>query len=235
MSDYFAHETAVIDDGAVIGKGTRIWHFAHVLSGARIGTRCNFGQNTMVGSGVEIGDNVKVQNNVSIYPGATIESDVFLGPSCVLTNISNPRSQVVRQSMYEKTLIRRGASVGANATIVCGVTLGRYAFVAAGAVVTKSVPDYGFIVGVPGKQRGWMGRHGHPLAFGAPSGEEAEGELEDGDLIATCPESGFLYRWIAATDRVVCLTLDEEARLPDHLQEGQRSYRDFKDETREEG
>lgn len=228
MSDYFAHETAVIDDGAVIGEGTRIWHFAHVLSGARIGARCNFGQNTMVGSGVEIGDNVKVQNNVSIYPGATIESDVFLGPSCVLTNISNPRSQVVRQSLYEETLIRRGASVGANATIVCGVTIGRYAFVAAGAVVTKPVPDYGFIVGVPGKQKGWMGRHGHPLVFGPPSAD-ADG-LETGDLTATCPESDFVYRWIAAEDRVVCLTLDEEESLPDHLQEGQRSYRDFKEE-----
>ena len=147
MSQYSAHPTAVIDLPCEIGEGTKIWHFAHVCSGVKIGARCVFGQNTMVANDVVIGNNVKVQNNVAIYTGTQIEDDVFLGPSCVLTNVTNPRSQVSRQSLYEKTLIKRGATVGANATIVCGITLGRYSFISAGAVVTKDVPDYALMVG----------------------------------------------------------------------------------------
>lgn len=151
---YTAHPTAVIDQPCEIGEGTRIWHFAHICAHARIGRHCNFGQNTMVADGVRIGDNVKVQNNVAIYAGVEIEDDVFLGPSCVLTNISNPRSQVVRKALYERTLIRRGASIGANATLVCGTTIGLYALIGAGAVITHDVPDYALMLGVPARQHG---------------------------------------------------------------------------------
>ncbi|MBU6300699.1 MAG: N-acetyltransferase [Verrucomicrobia bacterium] len=213
MSAFQAHPTAVIDPGAVIGADTRIWHFAHICARARIGERCSFGQNTMVADDVIIGNNVKVQNNVAIYTGTEIEDDVFLGPSCVLTNVSNPRSQVVRRSLYEKTLIRRGASVGANATIVCGVTLGRYAFVAAGAVVVRDVPDYGLVIGVPGRLAGSMSRHGHLLKF-------------DGAGLARCPESGFTYQ--ATKNGVICLDLSEDDPLPPELATGTRSYEDFK-------
>jgi len=160
---YFVHESSYIDENVTIGDGTKIWHFCHVLPGTVIGKNCSFGQNCMVGPNVKIGDNVKVQNNVSIYEGLIIEDDVFLGPSCVLTNVSNPRSQINRKNFYERTLIKRGATIGANATVVCGIIIGRYAFISAGAVVTKDVPDYAFIVGVPGKQKGWMSRHGHIL------------------------------------------------------------------------
>lgn len=212
MSDYFQHDTAVIDAGANIGAGTKIWHFSHVCEGARIGRDCSFGQNTMVGSGVVIGNNVKVQNNVAIYTGTEVEDDVFLGPSCVLTNVTNPRSQVVRRGLYETTRIRRGATVGANATIVCGITLGRYAFVAAGAVVVRDIPDYGFVMGVPGRLAGWMSRHGHLLRF--DGGE------------AVCPESAFRYR--LHDDTVSCLDLDEEAPLPQSLATGVKTYDDFK-------
>ena len=162
---------------------------------------------------VVIGSNVKVQNNVAIYTGTTIEDDVFLGPSCVLTNVTNPRSQVKRHSLYEHTLIRRGTTIGANATIVCGITLGRYAFIAAGAVVARDVPDYGFIVGVPGRLKGWMSRHGHLLQFNA-------------DGLATCPESNFSYR--LENNTVRCLSLDEDLPLPDHLATGTTSYDSFK-------
>ena len=207
------HPTAVIDDGAVIGEGTSIWHFAHICGGAVIGKDCSFGQNTMVAPGVLVGNNVKVQNNVAIYTGTTVEDDVFLGPSCVLTNVSNPRSQISRRGLYEKTLIRRGTTIGANATIVCGTTLGRYCFISAGAVVTKDIPDYALILGVPGRQRGWISRHGHPL-------KEAD---RNGDLV--CPESGYRYR---KTDGgLKCLSLDEEESLPAELSTGRRSYRDF--------
>ena len=216
MSEFQAHPTAVIDDGARIGSGTRIWHFAHICDGAEIGERCSFGQNTMVAGGVKIGDNVKVQNNVSIYAGTEVENDVFLGPSCVLTNVTNPRSQVVRRGIYESTLLRRGATVGANATIVCGVTLGRYAFIAAGAVVAKDVPDYGFVLGVPGRLDGYMSRHGHRLEF-------------DDSGIATCPESKFVYEKSEAGVR--CRDLDEEAPLPENLKVGSRPYDDFKSGT----
>jgi UDP-2-acetamido-3-amino-2,3-dideoxy-glucuronate N-acetyltransferase len=166
----------------------------------------------MVSPGVVVGSNVKVQNNVAIYTGTTIEDDVFLGPSCVLTNVTNPRSQVVRRGLYETTLIRRGATLGANATIVCGVTLGRYAFVAAGAVVVRDIPDYGFVMGVPARLKGWMSRHGHTLRF---DGEEA-----------TCPESGFRYR--KHEGLVNCLDLDEEEPLPLQLSSGKRKYDEFK-------
>src|SRR6266853_2316461 len=160
---YYAHSTAVIDEPCEIGDGTKIWHFVHVCCGAKIGRKCILGQNVMVAENVAIGHNVKIQNNVAIYVGVTVEDDVFLGPSCVLTNVSNPRAQVNRHNLYEKTLIRQGATVGANATIVCGITLGRYCFIAAGTVVTKDAPDYAFIIGTPGRQRGWMSRHGHQL------------------------------------------------------------------------
>ena len=212
---FFAHETAVIDAGAKIGGGTKIWHFAHICDGAQIGTRCVFGQNTMVAGGVTIGSNVKVQNNVAIYTGTEIEDDVFLGPSCVLTNVTNPRSQVVRQSLYERTHIRRGATIGANATIVCGITLGRYAFIAAGAVVAKDVPDYGFVLGVPGRLKGWMSRHGHPLKNAGTDG------------VMTCPESGFRYQ---ETEPGVlrCLDLDEDAPRPENLSTGSQSYGELK-------
>jgi UDP-2-acetamido-3-amino-2,3-dideoxy-glucuronate N-acetyltransferase len=215
---YFAHESAYVDDGCRIGRGTRIWHFCHIMKGAVIGERCIFGQNCLVADGVVIGDNVKVQNNVSIYTGTTVEDDAFLGPSCVLTNVSNPRSQVVRHELYEKTLIRRGATVGANATIVCGVELGRYCFISAGAVVTKSVPDYAMMMGVPARRTGWISRHGIPLPR-----PNAEG-------VMVCPESGFRYREVSP-GVVRCLDLDEEKPLPPEMAVGKMLYRDLKKAT----
>ena len=179
--DFFAHETAVIDEGCEIGKGTRIWHFSHVMPGAQIGKNCNIGQNVVVSPDVVLGENVKVQNNVSIYTGVICEDDVFLGPSMVFTNVTNPRSGVNRRGQYEKTLVKRGSSIGANATIVCGVTLNEFAFIGAGAVVTKDVPAYALVVGNPSKQIGWMSEYGHRLEFN-----------ENG--IATCPESGEEYQ-----------------------------------------
>lgn len=213
-TEYFIHPTAVVDDGAVVGKGTKIWHFCHVMKGAKIGERCVFGQNVNIDGGTIIGNNVKVQNNVSIYAGLEIEDDVFLGPSCVLTNVTNPRSQISRQSLYEKTLIRRGATIGANATIVCEVTIGRYAFVAAGAVVTRDVPDYALVLGNPARQKGWMSRHGHILKPGKNG-------------VLTCPESGFRYQEIDG-DRLCCLDLGEDEPLPPELSEGIRGYNEFK-------
>lgn len=211
--NYFAHPTAVIDSPCKIGDGTKIWHFSHICSEARIGCDCIFGQNAMVAGGVVIGNRVKVQNNVSIYTGTEIEDEVFLGPSCVLTNVTNPRSQVNRHSLYEKTLIKRGATVGANATIMCGITIGRYAFVGAGSVVSKSIPDYALMYGVPARQQGWMSRHGHPLE-----------RQENGIFI--CPESGFEYQ---ETDgQLRCLTLDDEESLPSDLTTGKKSYHEFK-------
>jgi UDP-2-acetamido-3-amino-2,3-dideoxy-glucuronate N-acetyltransferase len=185
------------------------------MGGATIGRGCSLGQNVNVDRGVVIGDNVKVQNNVSIYTGVTVEDDVFLGPSCVLTNVTNPRSQVKRHRLYETTLLRRGATIGANATVVCGITVGRYAFVAAGAVVARDVPDYALIVGVPGRQLGWISRHGHRL--GATDCAE----------IMVCPESGFRYQQVEP-GVVRCLDLDEEAPLPDELREGKMTYDEFK-------
>ena len=180
---YFVHPSAIVDEPVSIGAGSKIWHFSHVSSGAVLGARCNLGQNVFVAPGVVIGDNVKIQNNVAVYEGVVLENDVFCGPSCVFTNVNNPRSEIVRRGQYLKTLVKRGASIGANATIVCGSTIGRYAFVAAGAVVTKGdVPDYALMVGVPARRKGWVSRHGHALAK-----PDAEGVMR-------CPESGWRYR-----------------------------------------
>ena len=221
VREYFAHESAYVDDGADIGEGTKIWHFSHVMKGARIGRRSVIGQNVNIDGGTIIGDNVKIQNNVSVYTGAVIEDDVFLGPSCVLTNVTNPRSQVNRHSLYETSLLERGCTVGANATIVCGVTIGRYAFIGAGSVVTKNVPDFGLVVGNPARKVGWMSRHGHRL--GAP---DARG-------IMVCPESG--YRYQESEPGVLrCLDLDEESPLPAELSKGQKSYKQLKEEAKHE-
>ena len=181
MNDFFAHETAVIDEGCTIGKGTKIWHFTHIMAGCTIGEGCNIGQNVVVSPDVVLGRNVKVQNNVSIYTGVTCGDDVFLGPSCVFTNVTNPRSAVNRKSQYAKTHVGNGATIGANSTIVCGHDIGEYAFIGAGAVVTKNVPAYALLVGNPARQMGWMSRYGHRLKF------DAEG-------FATCPESGQRYQ-----------------------------------------
>jgi UDP-2-acetamido-3-amino-2,3-dideoxy-glucuronate N-acetyltransferase len=169
MADYFVHESSYVDDGCEIGAGTKIWHFCHVMTGARIGRRCNIGQNVVISPGVILGDNVKIQNNVSVYTGVVLEDDVFCGPSMVFTNVVNPRSAVIRRDEYRPTLVRRGASLGANSTVVCGHTLGRYAFVGAGAVVSKDVPDYALVVGNPARIAGWMCACGVKLAAGAAS------------------------------------------------------------------
>lgn len=179
--DFFAHPTAIIDEGCKIGKGTKIWHFSHIMPGCIIGENCNIGQNVVVSPEVILGNNVKVQNNVSLYTGVICEEDVFLGPSMVFTNISNPRSAVVRRGQYEKTIVKKGASIGANATIVCGHNIGEFAFIGAGAVVTKEVPPYALVVGNPAKQLGWMSEYGHRLNF-------------DKEGIAICPESKERYK-----------------------------------------
>lgn len=178
--DFYAHETAVIDDGCTIGKGVKIWHFCHVMEGCTIGDQCNIGQNVVISPGVILGKNVKVQNNVSIYTGVICEDDVFLGPSMVFTNVVNPRSAVNRRGSYSRTLVKRGASIGANATIVCGHDIGEFAFIGAGAVVTKEVPAYALVVGNPARQAGWMSEYGHRLKF-------------DESGIAVCPESKEKY------------------------------------------
>jgi UDP-2-acetamido-3-amino-2,3-dideoxy-glucuronate N-acetyltransferase len=179
--EYYAHPTAVVDEGCEIGAGTKIWHFTHIMPNCRIGRNCNFGQNVVVSPGVVLGNNVKVQNNVSIYTGVTCDDDVFLGPSCVFTNVTNPRSAVNRRDQYAKTHVGQGASIGANATIVCGHDIGKFAFIGAGAVVTKNVPDYALVIGNPARQAGWMSEYGHKLAF-------------DADGKAVCQESGQQYR-----------------------------------------
>ena len=215
MGNYFKHESAYVDEPVSIGDGTKIWHFCHVQSGAKIGERCILGQNVNIANDVVIGNNVKIQNNVAVYTGTVVEDDVFLGPSCVLTNVTNPRSQIKRHSLYEKILIRRGASIGANATIVCGITIGRYAFIAAGAVVAKDVPDYALMVGVPGRRVAWISRHGHIL------------KNPDKDGIMICPESGYRYKEVSP-GVIRCLDLDEEAPLPPSQTEGKLTYDEFK-------
>jgi len=171
MPDYFVHESSYVDAGAVVGAGTRIWHFSHVMPGAVIGERCNLGQNVVVMPGTRLGNNVKVQNNVSIYEGVELEDDVFCGPSCVFTNVMNPRSHVSRKAEYRRTLVRRGATIGANATVICGSTLGAYAFIGAGAVVRGDVPDYALMVGVPARRVGWMCQCGERLALRSAEAE----------------------------------------------------------------
>lgn len=165
IRNYFAHETAVIDEGCEIGSGTKIWHFSHIMPNCKIGEGCNIGQNVVISPQVVLGKNVKVQNNVSIYSGVVCEDDVFLGPSMVFTNVINPRSAINRKNEYAKTIVKKGASIGANATIVCGHDIGKYAFIGAGAVVTKSVPDYALVIGNPARQTGWMSAYGHKLKF----------------------------------------------------------------------
>lgn len=183
MTDFFVHESAYIDEPCQIGEGVKIWHFSHVMAHSIIGNNCNIGQNVVISPEVVLGRNVKVQNNVSIYTGVECEDDVFLGPSMVFTNIINPRSAIVRKNQYVKTLVKKGASIGANATIVCGITIGRYAMIGAGAVVTKDVKDYALVIGNSAKQIGWVSEHGHRLFF-------------DQDGFAICKESGFKYRLI---------------------------------------
>jgi UDP-2-acetamido-3-amino-2,3-dideoxy-glucuronate N-acetyltransferase len=196
---FFAHPTAVVDRPCDIGPGSRIWHFCHVSAGSRLGAAVTLGQNVFIAPGVVIGSNVKIQNNVSVYEGVELEDDVFCGPSCVFTNVRNPRSQIVRRGQYQPTRVRRGATIGANATIVCGSTIGRYAFVGAGAVVHGDVPDYALVLGVPGRQRGWMSRHGHRLVR----------RDRDGHLV--CPESGWRYQEQHGALR--CLDYDEDRPL----------------------
>jgi UDP-2-acetamido-3-amino-2,3-dideoxy-glucuronate N-acetyltransferase len=180
--EYFAHETAVIDPGCKIGKGTKIWHFSHIMTGAEIGENCNIGQNVVVSPGVKLGKNVKVQNNVSLYTGVICEDDVFLGPSIVFTNVINPRSAIIRKDNYYSTIVEKGASIGANSTIVCGNKIGAYSFIGAGAVVTKEVKAYALVVGNPARQTGWMSEYGHKLIF-------------DNAGNASCPESGERYKF----------------------------------------
>lgn len=178
---FFAHETAVIDEGCQIGEGSKVWHFSHVMPNCTIGNNCNLGQNVVISPEVKLGNNVKIQNNVSVYTGVECEDDVFLGPSCVFTNITNPRSAIIRRDQYAKTVVKKGASIGANATIVCGNNIGQFALIGAGSVITKNVPDFALIVGNPGKQIGWVSEYGHRLNF-------------DGEDLAICPESKQEYR-----------------------------------------
>lgn len=189
MTDTFVHESSCIDDGAQIGSGTKIWHFCHVMSSARIGKGCNIGQNVFIAANVQIGDNVKIQNNVSLYTGVIVEDDVFLGPSMVFTNVINPRSHVNRKDEYKTTLVQKGASIGANATILCGITLGRFCFVGAGAVVTRSVPDHALVYGNPARIKGWMCECGIELKF----------DKDEGTYTTTCEACGHQYEKSGST------------------------------------
>jgi UDP-2-acetamido-3-amino-2,3-dideoxy-glucuronate N-acetyltransferase len=199
-SSYFVHPSAYIDEPCSIGAGTKIWHFCHVMPGSKIGEKCVLGQNVMVGSHVVIGNRVKIQNNVSVYSGVELEDDVFCGPSCVFTNVINPRSQIERKHEFKLTLVKRGATIGANATILCGITIGQYAFIAAGAVVLNEVPDYALVAGVPAVQKGWMSRHGHRLP----------GPDEHGIMV--CPESRWRYA-VDSSGALRCLDWPEETPL----------------------
>ncbi len=212
---YFAHESAYIDEPCTIGEGTKIWHFSHVMKHASIGEHCVLGQNVNIAGEVSIGNRVKIQNNVSVYTGTIIEDYVFLGPSCVLTNVTNPRCEIDRHHLFEQTRIQRGATVGANATILCGVTIGRYAFIAAGAVITADVPDYALMKGVPAHRSGWMSRHGMLLPE------------PDSDGILICPESGLRYLK-TGTGALRCLDVDECAELPPHLKTATMRYDNYK-------
>lgn len=198
--EYFVHPSSYIDEPCQIGARTKIWHFCHIMSDVIIGQNCVLGQNVMVGCQVKIGNHVKIQNNVSIYTGVELEDDVFCGPSCVFTNVINPRAEINRHDQYQKTLVRRGATIGANATILCGVTIGRYAFIGAGAVVRTSVPDYALMAGVPAKQIGWISRHGYRLL------------KPDAQGVMTCPETGWRYR--LRDGSVHCLDWPENLPLP---------------------
>lgn len=199
--DYYVHPSAYIDEPCYIGSGTKIWHFCHVMSGSRIGRNCTLGQNVFIANHVAIGNNVKIQNNVSIYSGVELEDEVFCGPSCVFTNVSNPRSEIVRRHLYERTLVKRGATIGANATIICGIIIGCYAFIGAGAVVVSDVPDYSLMLGVPARHQGWMSRHGHRL------------QEVDQNGIMICPESGWRYKH-NETNVLRCLDWPETQPLP---------------------
>jgi UDP-2-acetamido-3-amino-2,3-dideoxy-glucuronate N-acetyltransferase len=179
--EFYIHASSVVDEGAIIGQGSKVWHFCHISSGSQIGKNCILGQNVLISPGVILGNGVKIQNNVSVYTGVTCEDDVFLGPSCVLTNVINPRSFINRKDEFRPTLIRKGATIGANATVICGVTIGQYALIGAGTVVTKNVPDFGLFVGNPGHLKGWVSRNGHRLSF-------------ESDGIAHCPETGERYQ-----------------------------------------
>lgn len=214
MTDYFVHSSAFADEPRHIGAGTKIWHFSHVMPEAKIGTNCILGQNVHVGSEVVIGNSVKIQNNVSVYTGTVIEDEVFLGPSCVLTNVTNPRSQINRHDMFEQTLIKRGATVGANATIVCGSTIGCYAFIAAGAVVSGDVPNYALMRGVPARPKGFMSRHGYKLNFDPQT------------QLAVCEGSGLKYE--LKNHQVKCLDVGEEDTLSENLTKPSLKYRDQK-------
>ena len=198
---YQAHPLAVIDQPCEIGAGTKIWHFSHVMAGARIGKHCVLGQNVHVARNVTIGNNVKIQNNVSLFTGVVLEDDVFCGPSCVFTNVVNPRAEINRQHRYQRTLVQRGATIGANATIICGATIGRYAFIGAGATVRGDVPDYALMLGVPAVQQGWMSRHGHRLRSSTAGG------------VMVCPESGWRYQEVAP-GVLRCLDWPEDKPLP---------------------
>jgi len=204
MPDYYLHPSSIVDQPCTIGAGTKIWHFCHIMTGARIGENCVLGQNVMVANDVVIGNHVKIQNNVSIYRGVELEDDVFCGPSCVFTNVINPRSQIVRRSEYLPTLVRKGATIGANATILCGITIGRYAFVGAGSLVRNNVPDYGLVYGIPGRLRGWMSRHGYRLPD------------PDGQGIMVCPSTGWRYQ-VLEEQVVRCLDWPEDKPLPESL------------------
>ena len=201
MINYYIHPSSIIDEPCNIGEGTKIWHFCHIMSGVQIGQNCRLGQNVMVGSNVIIGDNVKIQNNVSVYEGVVLENDVFCGPSCVFTNVINPRSEIVRRDAYQQTTVRQGATIGANSTIMCGISIGRYAFIGAGSLVLRDVPDYGLILGVPGILKGWMSCHGYRLPH------------PDKNSIMVCPGSGWRYKEIEPLV-IKCLDWPEDKPLP---------------------